>query len=152
MVGGDESPFKKVEPVIDCYSKKIKLLGPSGSGQLTKMVNQICIAGIVQGLSEAINFGMNAGLNMMDVIEVISKGAAQSWQMENRHKTMIEDKFDYGFAVDWMRKDLKIAMDEAKKNNSPLPITKIIDEYYAEVQKMGGQRWDTSSLIKRFRK
>ena len=127
-------------------------LGPSGSGQLTKMVNQICIAGVVQGLSEAINFGMNAGLNMIDVIEVISKGAAQSWQMENRHKTMIEDKFDYGFAVDWMRKDLKIAMDEAKKNNSPLPITKIIDEYYAEVQKMGGQRWDTSSLIKRFRK
>jgi 3-hydroxyisobutyrate dehydrogenase-like beta-hydroxyacid dehydrogenase len=152
MVGGDETPFKKAKPVIDCYSKKIKLLGPSGSGQLTKMVNQICIAGLVQGLSEAINFGMNAGLNMHDVIEVISKGAAQSWQMENRHKTMIEDKFDYGFAVDWMRKDLKIAMDEAKKNNSPLPITKIIDEYYAEVQKMGGQRWDTSSLIKRFRK
>ena len=152
MVGGDEAPYKKAEPVIDCYSKKIKLLGPSGSGQLTKMVNQICIAGLVQGLSEAINFGMNAGLNMHDVIEVISKGAAQSWQMENRHKTMIEDKFDYGFAVDWMRKDLKIAMDEAKKNNSPLPITKIIDEYYAEVQKMGGQRWDTSSLIKRFRK
>ena len=116
------------------------------------MVNQICIAGLVQGLSEAINFGMNAGLNMHDVIEVISKGAAQSWQMENRHKTMIEDKFDYGFAVDWMRKDLKIAMDEAKKNNSPLPITKLIDEYYADIQKMGGQRWDTSSLIKRFRK
>jgi 3-hydroxyisobutyrate dehydrogenase len=152
MVGGDEAPFKKAEPVIDCYSKKIKLLGPSGSGQLTKMVNQICIAGLVQGLSEAINFGMNAGLNMHDVIEVISKGAAQSWQMENRHKTMIEGKFDYGFAVDWMRKDLKIAMDEAKKNNSPLPVTKLIDEYYAEVQKMGGQRWDTSSLIKRFRK
>jgi 3-hydroxyisobutyrate dehydrogenase len=152
MVGGEEVDFKKAEPIIDCYSKKIKLLGPAGSGQLTKMVNQICIAGTVQGLSEAINFGMNAGLNMMDVIEVISKGAAQSWQMENRHKTMIEDKFDYGFAVDWMRKDLKIAMDEANKNNSPLPVTKIIDEYYAEVQKMGGQRWDTSSLIKRFRK
>ncbi len=152
MVGGDEEPFKKAEPIINCYSKKIKLLGPSGSGQLTKMVNQICIAGLVQGLSEAINFGMNAGLNMHDVIEVISKGAAQSWQMDNRHKTMIEDKFNYGFAVDWMRKDLKIAMDEAKKNNSPLPITKIIDEYYAEVQKMGGQRWDTSSLIKRFKK
>ena len=116
------------------------------------MVNQICIAGLVQGLSEAINFGMNAGLNMHDVIEVISKGAAQSWQMDNRHKTMIEDKFDYGFAVDWMRKDLKIAMDEAKKNNSPLPITKIIDEFYGEVQNMGGKRWDTSSLIKRFRK
>ena len=152
MVGGDEKPYKKAEPIIDCYSKKIKLLGPSGSGQLTKMVNQICIAGLLQGLSEAINFGINAGLNMTDVIEVISKGAAQSWQMENRHKTMIENKFDYGFAVDWMRKDLKIAMDEAKKNNSPLPVTKIIDEYYAEVQKMGGQRWDTSSLIKRFRK
>ena len=127
-------------------------MGSSGSGQLTKIINQICIAGLVQGLSEAINFGINAGLNMNDVIEVISKGAAQSWQMDNRHKTMIEDKFDYGFAVDWMRKDLKIAMDEAKKNNSPLPITKLIDEYYAEVQKMGGQRWDTSSLIKRFRK
>ena len=152
MVGGDEADFKKAEPIIDCYSKKIKLLGPAGNGQLCKMVNQICIAGLVQGLSEAINFGINAKLNMHDVIEVISKGAAQSWQMENRHKTMIEDKFDYGFAVDWMRKDLKIAMDEAKKNNSPLPITKIIDEYYAEVQKMGGQRWDTSSLIKRFRK
>ena len=152
MVGGDEIPYKKAHSIIKCYSKKIKLLGPSGSGQLTKMVNQICIAGLVQGLSEAINFGMNAGLNMTDVIEVISKGAAQSWQMENRHKTMIEDKFDYGFAVDWMRKDLKIAMDEAKKNNSPLPITKLIDEYYGEVQKMGGQRWDTSSLIKRFRK
>ena len=152
MVGGDEDVFKKAEAVIDCYSRKVKLIGKSGSGQLTKMMNQMCIAGAVQGLSEAINFGMNAGLNMHDVIEVISKGAAQSWQMENRHKTMIEDKFDYGFAVDWMRKDLKIAMDEAKKNNSPLPITKIIDEYYAEVQKMGGQRWDTSSLIKRFRK
>ena len=152
MVGGDESDFNKAEPIIDCYSKKIKLLGPAGNGQLCKMVNQICIAGLVQGLSEAINFGLNAKLNMYDVIEVISKGAAQSWQMENRHKTMIEDKFDYGFAVDWMRKDLKIAMEEAKKNNSPLPVTKLIDEYYGEVQKLGGSRWDTSSLIKRFRK
>ncbi len=152
MVGGDEADFKKAEPIIDCYSKKIKLLGPAGNGQLCKMVNQICIAGLVQGLSEAINFGLNAKLNMYDVIEVISKGAAQSWQMENRYKTMIEDKFDYGFAVDWMRKDLKIAMEEAKKNNSPLPITKIIDEFYGEVQKQGGNRWDTSSLIKRFRK
>ena len=152
MVGGDESSYKKAEPIIDCYSKKIKLLGPAGNGQLCKMVNQICIAGLVQGLSEAINFGLNAKLNMYDVIEVISKGAAQSWQMENRYKTMIEDKFDYGFAVDWMRKDLKIAMEEAKKNNSPLPITKIIDEFYGEVQKQGGNRWDTSSLIKRFRK
>ena len=152
MVGGEESSYKKAEPIIDCYSKKIKLLGPAGNGQLCKMVNQICIAGLVQGLSEAINFGLNAKLNMYDVIEVISKGAAQSWQMENRYKTMIEDKFDYGFAVDWMRKDLKIAMEEAKKNNSPLPITKIIDEFYGEVQKQGGNRWDTSSLIKRFRK
>ena len=152
MVGGDEVPFKKAEPIIDCYSKKIKLLGPSGSGQLTKMVNQICIAGLVQGLSEAINFGINAGLNMYEVIEVISKGAAQSWQMENRHKTMIDDKFDYGFAVDWMRKDLKIAMDEAKNNGSLLPVTELVDKFYGEVQGLGGNRWDTSSLIKRFRK
>ena len=152
MIGGDEDAFKKASPVIDSYSKKMKLLGPAGNGQLAKMVNQICIAGVVQGLSEAINFGLNAKLKMEDVIETISKGAAQSWQMENRFKTMIDDKFDYGFAVDWMRKDLKIAMDEAKRNNSPLPITKLIDEYYGEVQKMGGNRWDTSSLIKRFRK
>tara|TARA_B100000029_G_scaffold271606_1_gene266668 strand:- start:6285 stop:7151 length:867 start_codon:yes stop_codon:yes gene_type:complete len=152
MIGGDDESFKKASPIIDCYSKKMKLLGPAGNGQLAKMVNQICIAGIVQGLSEAINFGINAKLKMEDVIETISKGAAQSWQMENRYKTMIDDKFDYGFAVDWMRKDLKIAMDEAKRNNSPLPITKIIDEYYSEVQNMGGNRWDTSSLIKRFRK
>ena len=152
MIGGDAEAYKKASSVIDCYSKKMKLLGPAGSGQLAKMVNQICIAGIVQGLSEAINFGLNAKLKMEDVIEVISKGAAQSWQMENRYKTMIDDKFDYGFAVDWMRKDLKIAMEEAKRNNSPLPITKIIDEYYGEVQKMNGNRWDTSSLIKRFRK
>ena len=152
MIGGDEEAFKKASSVIDCYSKKMKLLGPAGNGQLAKMVNQICIAGVVQGLSEAINFGLNAKLKMEDVIETISKGAAQSWQMENRFKTMIDDKFDYGFAVDWMRKDLKIAMDEAKRNNSPLPITKMIDEYYGEVQKMGGNRWDTSSLIKRFRK
>ena len=152
MIGGDEDAFKKASPVIDSYSKKMKLLGPAGNGQLAKMVNQICIAGVVQGLSEAINFGLNAKLKMEDVIETISKGAAQSWQMENRFKTMIDDKFDYGFAVDWMRKDLKIAMDEANRNNSPLPITKLIDEYYGEVQKMGGNRWDTSSLIKRFRK
>jgi len=152
MVGGDENDFNKAKDVINCYSKKVQLLGPSGSGQLAKMVNQICIAGLVQGLSEAINFGLNAGLKMEDVIDVISKGAAQSWQMENRYKTMIDDKFDFGFAVDWMRKDLKIAMEEAKKNNSPLPVTKIVDEYYAEIQKMGGNRWDTSSLIKRFRK
>ena len=152
MVGGDKEVFEKAQPVISCYSKKVKLLGPSGSGQLAKMVNQICIAGLVQGLSEAINFGLNAGLKMEDVIEVISKGAAQSWQMENRYKTMIDDKFEFGFAVDWMRKYLKIALDEAKKNNSPLPIAKIVDGYYEEIQKMGGNRWDTSSLIRRFRK
>ena len=152
MVGGDQEDFDKALDKIDCYSKKVKLLGKSGSGQLAKMVNQICIAGLVQGLSEAINFGQKAGLNMEDVIEVISKGAAQSWQMENRYKTMLEDKFDFGFAVDWMRKDLKIAMEEAKNNGSLLPITEIIDQYYAEVQDMGGKRWDTSSLIKRFRK
>ena len=152
MVGGDKDDFDKVKNIIDCYSKKVQLLGPSGSGQLAKMVNQICIAGLVQGLSEGINFGINAGLKMENVIEVISKGAAQSWQMENRYKTMIDDKFDFGFAVDWMRKDLKIAIEEAEKNNSPLPITKIIDEYYSEIQKMGGKRWDTSSLIRRFRK
>jgi 3-hydroxyisobutyrate dehydrogenase len=152
MIGGDQKHFDKAKSVIDCYSKKMQLLGPTGSGQLAKMVNQICIAGLVQGLSEAINFGLNAGLKMEDVIGVISKGAARSWQMENRSKTMIDDKFNFGFAVDWMRKDLKIAMDEAKKNNSPLPITKIIDDYYAEIQKMGGNRWDTSSLIRRFRK
>ena len=152
MIGGDKKDFDKARPIIDCYSKKAQLLGASGSGQLAKMVNQICIAGLVQGLSEAINFGSNAGLKMEDVIEVISKGAAQSWQMENRHKTMIDDKFEFGFAVDWMRKDLRIALDEAKKNNSPLPITKIVDGYYEEIQKMGGNRWDTSSLIRRFRK
>ena len=152
MVGGDRNDFDKAKHVINCYSKKVQLLGPSGSGQLAKMVNQICIAGLVQGLSEAINFGLNAGLKMEDVIEVISKGAAQSWQMENRYKTMIDDKFEFGFAVDWMRKDLKIALDEAKKNNSPLPITRIVDGYYEEIQKMGGNRWDTSSLIRRFRK
>jgi len=152
MVGGDKKDFDKAKNVINCYSKKTQLLGPPGSGQLSKMVNQICIAGLVQGLSEAINFGLNAGLKMEDVIDVISKGAAQSWQMENRYKTMIDNKFDFGFAVDWMRKDLKIAIDEAKKNNSPLPVTKIVDGYYEEVQKMGGNRWDTSSLIRRFRK
>jgi 3-hydroxyisobutyrate dehydrogenase len=152
MIGGEESDFDKAKDKIDCYSKKMKLLGNAGSGQLAKMVNQICIAGLVQGLSEGINFGMKAGLNMEDVIEVISKGAAQSWQMENRFKTMIDDKFDFGFAVDWMRKDLKIAMDEAKNNGSLLPVTELVDKFYGEVQNLGGNRWDTSSLIKRFRK
>ena len=152
MIGGDQADFDKAKDKIDCYSKKMKLLGGPGNGQLAKMVNQICIAGLVQGLSEAINFGMKAGLNMEDVIEVISKGAAQSWQMENRYKTMIDDKFDFGFAVDWMRKDLKIAMEEAKNNGSLLPVTELVDKYYGEVQGLGGNRWDTSSLIKRFRK
>ncbi len=152
MIGGDQADFDKAKDKIDCYSKKMKLLGNAGCGQLAKMVNQICIAGLVQGLSEGINFGMKAGLNMEDVIEVISKGAAQSWQMENRYKTMINDKFDFGFAVDWMRKDLKIAMDEAKNNGSLLPVTELVDKFYGEVQGLGGNRWDTSSLIKRFRK
>ncbi len=152
MIGGDQKDYDKAKEIIDCYSKKMKLLGKAGSGQLAKMVNQICIAGLVQALSEAINFGLNAGLKMEDVIEVISKGAAQSWQMENRYKTMIDDKFEFGFAVDWMRKDLKIALEEAKKNNSLLPITEIVDQYYGEVQKLGGSRWDTSSLIRRLRK
>ena len=152
MIGGDQESFDKAKDIIDCYSKKMKLLGKAGSGQLAKMVNQICIAGLVQGLSEGINFGIKAGLNMEEVIEVISKGAAQSWQMENRYKTMIEDKFDFGFAVNWMRKDLKFALEEAKKNNSLLPVTEIVDKYYGDIQKMGGERWDTSSLIKRLRK
>ena len=152
MIGGDQADFDKAKDKIDCYSKKMKLLGKAGCGQLAKMVNQICIAGLVQGLSEGINFGIKAGLKMEDVIEVISKGAAQSWQMENRYKTMIEDKFDFGFAVNWMRKDLKFALEEAKKNNSLLPVTEIVDKYYGDIQKMGGERWDTSSLIKRLRK
>ena len=152
MIGGDVADFNKAKDIINCYSKKIKLLGSAGNGQLAKMVNQICIAGLVQGLSEAINFGKKAGLNMEDVIEVISKGAAQSWQMENRYKTMIDDQFEFGFAVDWMRKDLKIAMNEAKNNGSLLPVTEVVDKYYGEVQEMGGNRWDTSSLIRRLSK
>ena len=152
MIGGENLIFDKIKPIIEGYAKNVTLIGGPGKGQLAKMVNQICIAGLVQGLSEGINFGMKAGLKMEDVIEVISKGAAQSWQMDNRYKTMIDDKFDFGFAVDWMRKDLKIAMDEAKNNGSLLPITEIIDKYYGEVQELGGKRWDTSSLIKRFRK
>ncbi|MFL2896181.1 MAG: NAD(P)-dependent oxidoreductase [Candidatus Pelagibacter sp.] len=152
MIGGDQENFDKAKDVIDCYSKKMKLLGKAGNGQLAKMVNQICIGGLVQALSEGINFGIRAGLNMEDVIEVISKGAAQSWQMDNRYKTMIDDKFDFGFAVDWMRKDLKIAMDEAKSNGSLLPVTELVDKYYEEIQGMNGNRLDTSSLIKRLRK
>ena len=147
MVGGDEKVFSKAKPIIDCYSQKVNLIGPSGSGQLTKMMNEMCIAGAVQGLSEAINFGINAGLDMDKVMDTISKGAAQSWQMENRYRSMTDNKFDFGFAVDWMRKDLAIVIEEAKRNGSPIPVTEIVDGYYAKVQEMGGNRWDNSSLI-----
>ncbi len=149
MCGGDEAPFAKAEPVIDCFARSVKLLGGSGAGQLTKMVNQICIAGLVEGLSEGIHFAKTAGLDPEAVIEVISKGAAQSWQMENRYKTMIEGEFDHGFAVDWMRKDLGICLAEARRNGSSLPVTALVDQFYGEVQSMGGNRWDTSSLIAR---
>lgn len=152
MCGGDEADYAKAEPVMAAYAKQAKLLGPAGSGQLTKMVNQICIGGLVQGLSEAIHFAQNAGLDVASVMDVISKGAAQSWQMENRWETMTNGQFDFGFAVDWMRKDLAICLEEAKRNGSTLPITQIVDGYYAEVQKMGGNRWDTSSLIARLTK
>lgn len=147
MVGGDEDAFEMARPVIESFAASVKLLGPSGYGQLTKMVNQVCIAGLVQALSEGIHFAKRAGLDVEKVIDVISKGAAQSWQMENRYKTMMNNEFEFGFAVDWMRKDLGIAMEEAEKNGAALPITKIVDGYYSEVQEMGGKRWDTSSLI-----
>ncbi|MCK4940230.1 MAG: NAD(P)-dependent oxidoreductase, partial [Rhodospirillaceae bacterium] len=145
MCGGDEAAFKKAQPVIDAFAKAVTLMGPSGAGQLTKMVNQTCIAGLVQGLSEAINFSEKAGLDTALVIDVISKGAAQSWQMENRAETMIAGKFDYGFAVDWMRKDLGIVMAEAERNGAQMPVTALVDQFYKEVQAMGGNRWDTSS-------
>ncbi len=147
MIGGEEATYLNVEPVLNCYAKKTKLLGPAGSGQLAKMVNQICIAGVVQGLSEAINFAEKTGLNPDDVVEVISKGAAQSWQMENRAATMAKNEFDFGFALDWMRKDLGFAVNEAEKNDIPLPVTKLVDGYYKEIQENGGGRWDTSALI-----
>lgn len=149
MCGGNGAAFAKAEPVIDCFARSVKLLGGSGAGQLTKMVNQICIAGLVEGLSEGIHFAMAAGLDPEAVIEVISKGAAQSWQMENRYKTMIKGEFDHGFAVDWMRKDLGICLAEARRNGSSLPVTALVDQFYGEVQSMGGNRWDTSSLIAR---
>lgn len=152
MCGGDDADYARAEPLIVHFSKMRKLLGPAGSGQLAKMCNQIAIAGLVQGLAEAVNFGMKAGLDMEAVVEVISKGAAGSWQMENRHKTMIQGKFDYGFAADWMRKDLGICIDESRRNGAPLPVTALVDQFYAEVQRMGGGRWDTSSLIARFQK
>ena len=147
MVGGEENPFSLAKPVIKSYAKTIQLIGPAGSGQLAKMINQICIAGLVQGLSEALAFGKKANLDLEKVLQVISKGAAQSWQMENRYKTMLKNEYDFGFAVDWMRKDLSICFSEAKKNGASLPVTKIIDKYYQEIQKNGGSRYDTSSLM-----
>lgn len=151
MCGGDAAAFEAAQPVAMAFSRAFTLLGASGSGQLAKMVNQICIAGLVQGLSEAIAFGQNAGLDMKQVLDVIGKGAAQSWQLDNRGKTMVDDKFDFGFAVDWMRKDLGLVLDEARRNGSRLPVTALVDQFYADVQKMGGNRWDTSSLVKRLK-
>ncbi len=147
MCGGDQAPFDQVKPVIDCYARACTLLGGAGAGQLTKMVNQICIAGLVQGLSEGMNFGARAGLDMATVIEVIAKGAAGSWQMENRAPTMCEGKYDFGFAVDWMRKDLGNCLAEAKRNGARLPVAALVDQFYAQVQARGGNRWDTSSLM-----
>ena len=152
MVGGDGDVFERAAPVIDCFAKAITHIGPAGSGQLAKMVNQICIAGIVQGLSEGLHFAQCAGLDPAVVIESISKGAAQSWQMENRWQTMVDGEFEFGFAVDWMRKDLGITLDEAEQNGAQLELTSMVDRYYAEVQAMGGNRWDTSSLIARLKK
>jgi 3-hydroxyisobutyrate dehydrogenase len=149
MCGGDTAPFARAEKVIAAYARACNLLGPAGSGQLAKMVNQICIAGLVQGLSEGLHFALRAGLDVEKLIATISKGAAQSWQMENRYKTMTEGKFDFGFAVDWMRKDLGICLAEARRNGAHLPATALVDQFYSEVQKMGGKRWDTSSLIAR---
>ena len=149
MVGGDEEIFDAAKPIISSYAKMVGLMGSAGTGQLTKMVNQICLAGVVQGLAEGIHFAKKAGLDVERVIDVISKGAAQSWQMENRYKTMIASKFDFGFAVDWMRKDLAMILEEARKNGSKLAATALIDQFYGEVQAMGGRRWDTSSLIAR---
>jgi 3-hydroxyisobutyrate dehydrogenase len=151
MCGGDAAAFDAVKPAGMAFAKAFTLMGASGAGQLTKMVNQICIAGLVQGLSEAIAFGQKAGLDMNQVLDVIGKGAAQSWQLDNRGKTMVADKFDFGFAVDWMRKDLGLVLDEAKSNGARLPVTALVDQFYADVQALGGQRWDTSSLIKRLK-
>lgn len=151
MVGGDQDVYDRALPVIDCYSRMVGLMGPAGSGQLTKMVNQICIAGLVQGLSEGIHFAQNAGLDVEAVIGVISKGAAQSWQMENRWSTMDAGEYEHGFAADWMRKDLSICLNEARTNGANLPVTALVDQFYSEVQKMGGGRWDTSSLLARLK-
>ena len=152
MVGGDPAAFERAKPVISHFAKAVTLMGGSGAGQLTKMVNQICIAGLLQGLSEGLNFALKAGLDAKLALDVISKGAAQSWQMENRGKTMVDDKFDFGFAVDWMRKDLRICFETAKENGAQLPVTQLVAGYYDDVSKMGGGRWDTSSLIRRLRR
>ncbi len=152
MCGGEPSAFERARPVGMAFSRAFTLIGAPGAGQLAKMVNQICIAGLVQGLSEGVSFGMAAGLDMKLVLDVIGKGAAQSWQMDNRGKTMVDDKFDFGFAVDWMRKDLGLCLDEAKRNGAPLPATALVDQFYGDVQRMGGGRWDTSSLVRRLRK
>ena len=151
MCGGEASAFEAMRPVAMAYSRAVTLLGPSGAGQLAKMVNQICIASLVQGLAEGIAFGQKAGLDMKAVLDVIGKGAAQSWQLENRGKTMVDDQFEFGFAVDWMRKDLGLVLEEARRNGATLPATAMVDQFYADVQAMGGRRWDTSSLIKRLR-
>lgn len=152
MVGGEQDAFDRAKPVIESFAKMVGLMGPVGAGQLTKMINQICIAGLVQGLAEGIHFGKRAGLDIEKVIEVISKGAAGSWQMENRHKTMSAGKYDFGFAVDWMRKDLGICLAEADRNNATLPVTALVDQFYKDIQVMGGNRWDTSSLLARLEK
>jgi 3-hydroxyisobutyrate dehydrogenase-like beta-hydroxyacid dehydrogenase len=152
MCGGDAEPFAAIQPVAMAMARAVTRVGDSGAGQLAKMVNQVCIAGLVQGLAEALAFGERAGLDMPLVLDVIGKGAAQSWQMDNRGKTMLADQFEFGFAVDWMRKDLGLVLDEARRNGATLPVTAVVDQYYADVQAMGGRRWDTSSLIKRLRK
>lgn len=149
MCGGDPNDFEKISPLVNAYAKQVTLMGPAGSGQLTKMVNQICIAGLIQSLAEGVQFAQNAGLDVEQVFDVIGKGAAQSWQMDNRHKTMNDEQYEHGFAVDWMRKDLAICLNEARKNGSHLPVAALVDQFYSEVQKMGGGRWDTSSLLKR---
>ena len=152
MCGGDQAVFDRAKPVIEAYARMVGLMGPVGAGQLTKMINQICIAGLVQGLAEGIHFGKKAGLDIEKVVDVISKGAAGSWQMENRHKTMNQGKYDFGFAVDWMRKDLGIVLAEARRNGAKLPVTALVDQFYGDVQSMGGNRWDTSSLLARLEK
>jgi 3-hydroxyisobutyrate dehydrogenase len=151
MCGGEPAVFERAQPVAMAFAKAVTLVGATGSGQIAKMVNQICIAGLVQGLSEGIHFGQSAGLDMKLVLQVIGKGAAQSWQMDNRGKTMVDDEFDFGFAVDWMRKDLGLCLDEARRNGAPLPVAALVDQFYSEIQAMGGHRWDTSSLIRRLR-